>query len=74
MKAEEYGERKVEVGGWEVNLASYKLGDTWHCRADNVSPGASLARTTGATRAEAEDLALRRAQELLQRTRRHPVE
>ena len=74
MKAEEFAERKVEVAGWNVNLASYKLGDTWHCRADNVSPGAGLARTTGATRAEAEDKALRRAEELLKRTRRHAVE
>ena len=73
MKAEEFAERKVEVGGWAVNLSSYKLGETWHCRADNVSPGASLARTTGVTRAEAEDKALRRAEELLARTRRHTV-
>lgn len=73
MKAEDYQERKVEVDGWEVNLSSYKLGETWHCKADNVSPGAGLARTTGATRAEAEEKALRRAQELLARTRRHAV-
>jgi hypothetical protein len=73
MKAEQFEERKVEVAGWTVNLSSYKLGDTWHCRADNVSPGAGLARTTGSTRAEAEDKALRRAEELLQRTVRHPV-
>jgi hypothetical protein len=73
MKAEDYQERKVEVAGWEVNLSSYKLGETWHCKADNVSPGAGLARTTGATRAEAEEKALRRAEELLAQTRRHAV-
>jgi hypothetical protein len=73
MKAEDFRERKVEVGGWQVNLASYKLGEIFHCRADNVSPGASLARTTGATREEAEDKALKRAEELLARTRRQPV-
>jgi len=73
MKAEEFRERKVEVGGWQVNLASYKLGEVYHCRADNVSPGASLARTTGATREEAEEKALRRAEELLARTRRQSV-
>lgn len=72
MKAEDFQERKVEVGGWQVNLSSYKLGETWHCKADNVSPGAGLARTTGATRAEAEKKALKRA-ELLARTRRHAV-
>jgi len=73
MKAEAYEERKVEVGDWQVNLASYKLGETWHCKADNVSPGAGLVRTTGATREEAEEKALKRAEELLARTKRHAV-
>ncbi|HZT29931.1 MAG TPA: hypothetical protein VFA33_08615 [Bryobacteraceae bacterium] len=73
MKAEEFAERKVEVAGWPVNLSSYRLGEVYHCKADNVSPGAALARTTGATREEAEDKALRRAEELLARTRRLPA-
>jgi hypothetical protein len=69
MKAEEYQERKVEVLGWPVNLTSYRLGEVFHCKADNVSPGAALARTTGATRDEAEKKALERAEQLLGRTR-----
>jgi hypothetical protein len=69
VKVEEYQERKTEVAGWPVNLASYRLGDVFHCKADNVSPGAALARTTGATRAEAEKKALDRAGQLLARTR-----
>jgi len=69
MNAEEYQERKVEVLGWPVNLTTYRLGETFHCKADNVSPGAALARTTGATREEAESKALKRAEELLGRTR-----
>ena len=73
MKAEEFQERKVEVGGWQVNLTSYRLGDVFHCKADNVSPGAALARTTGSTREEAEKKALERAAELLGRTRTHTV-
>ncbi len=73
MNAEEYQERKVEVDGWQVNLASYRLGQEWHCKADNVSPGAALARSTGQTREEAEDRALKRATELLGRTKRHPA-
>ena len=73
MRAEDYQERKVQVAGWEVNLSSYKSGDTWHCKADNVSPGAALARTSGVTREEAEQKALQRAEELLARTRRHTV-
>jgi len=71
MKAEDYQERKLEVGGWPVNLTSYRLGKVYHAKADNVSPGAALARTTGATREEAEKKALERAGQLLARTRVH---
>jgi hypothetical protein len=73
MKAENFAERKIDVDGWPVNLASYQIGETFHCRADNVSPGAGLARTTGATREEAEQKAIARAKELLSRTKRHEV-
>ena len=73
MKAEDFSERKVEVAGWPVNLSTYRLGETYHCKADNVSPGAALCRTTGNSREEAEDKALRRAAELLSRTRRLEV-
>ena len=73
MKAEEYRERKSEVAGWEVNLSSYRLDNVWHCKADNVSPGAALCRATGATREEAEKKALERAEELLRRTKRHAL-
>jgi hypothetical protein len=73
MRAEEFQERELEVAGWLVKLTSYRLGEEWHSTADNVSPGATLARSKGATRAQAEDAALRRAEELLGRTRRHSV-
>ena len=73
MKAEEYQEKKLEVAGWPVNLTTYRLGNEWHAKADNVSPGAALCRVTGATREEAEQKALKRAEELLGRTRRQAV-
>ncbi|MEI9973496.1 MAG: hypothetical protein WDO73_16490 [Ignavibacteriota bacterium] len=73
MKIEEYRERKVTVDGWEVSLTSYRLGAEWHAKADNVSPGATLCRTTGAARDEAEAKALKRAEEMLDRTRRYQV-
>ena len=73
MKIEEYQERKVAVDDWVVNLTSYRLGAEWHAKADNVSPGATLCRTTGPSRAEAEEKALKRAEELLDRTHRHKV-
>ena len=73
MNVEEYQERTVNVFGWDVNLTSYRLGTEWHAKADNVSPGATLARTTGATRDEAVMKVLKRAEELLNRTQRHEV-
>lgn len=73
MRAEDYQERRIEINGWPVNLTSYRVGSVYHCKADNVSPGAALTRTTGATREEAEEKAIARARELLSRTRRQPV-
>ena len=73
MKPSNYTERTVDVEGWQVHLATYQLGDTFHTTADNVSPGAWLARTNGPTREEAEEKALARARQLLARTRRQAV-
>ncbi|HTC31892.1 MAG TPA: hypothetical protein VK724_00895 [Bryobacteraceae bacterium] len=70
MKPEHFTERKVEVDGWEVNLTTYQLGEKWHTKADNVSPGAALARIVADTREDAESRALARAKELLARTKR----
>ena len=71
--AQELQQRKNEVAGCPVNISSYRLGDTWHAKADNMSPGAALARTQGPTREKAEQDAITRATELLRRTRRHAV-
>jgi hypothetical protein len=71
VKPENYSERQVDVDGWQVNLTTYQLGDKWHTKADNVSPGAALARIVADTREDAETRALARARELLSRTKRH---
>ncbi len=73
MKVEEHQERNLEIAGWPVHLTSYRMGETFHCTADNVSPGANIARTTGATRDEAERKAIERATERLASTKRHAV-
>jgi hypothetical protein len=72
-RVEDYQERQIELAGWPVNLTSYRIGREWHCKADNVSPGAAVCRTTGETRDEAERKAIERAGELLKRTQRHAV-
>jgi hypothetical protein len=73
MRAEDFSERQLELEGWPVNVSSWRLGETWHAKADNVSPGAALARITASTKEEAEAKAIARAKELLGRTRRHAV-
>jgi hypothetical protein len=73
MKPQNYSERKLEVDGWQVNLTIYQLGNKWHAKADNVSPGAALARIVADSREDAEAKALARAKELLSRTKRHSV-
>lgn len=74
MNPENYSERTVEVDGWQVRLTSYQLGEKFHCSADNVSPGANLARIVSDSREDAEAKALERARELLSRTRRRQIE
>jgi len=73
MKARNFSERRVEVDGWQVNVSSYQFGDQWRAKADNVSPGANLARAEAETREAAEQQVLDRAKELLARTKRREV-
>ena len=63
----------LEIAGWPVRITSYRVGERWHAKADNVSPGAAFSRTTGDTRADAEERAIEKARERLERTRRMPV-
>ena len=73
MRPEEYSERTLEIEGWQVHVVTYRLGEKYISKADNVSPGANLARREGATREEAEAQVLERARELLSRTRRQTL-
>ena len=68
----ELEERTLELAGWPVRVRSHRLGDTYFAAVDNVDPGARIARGIGATREEAEAIALERAEERLAATRRHP--
>ena len=70
MKPTNFSERVLEVAGWKLRLTSYELGGKYFCKADNVEPGACIARTEGASKDECEQKALEKAQEYLSRTRR----
>ena len=70
MKPIDYSEKTIELVGWEVRLTSYGLGDRYYCKADNVEPGACIARSDGGSKEEAEQKAIGKAQEYLSRTQR----
>ena len=53
--------RTESIEKWTVRIRSYQLGNAYICTVDNVSPGAIIARSTAATRAEAESEALAQA-------------
>ena len=74
MKPEDYSERELELAGWPVKVISYKLGEKYLAVADNVSPGANIARAEGTTKAEAEQGVIDKAEKRLAETRRMPVE
>ena len=61
MKAEEFRERQQEVLGWKIKVMSYRFNNTFFCAVYNVDPGVRLSRGEGATRDEAESMALEKA-------------
>jgi hypothetical protein len=73
MKAEDYTERRDTIDGWPINLVTYRIGGKYYCMIDNVDPGARFARAEGATREDAERVALEKAQRYLRQTRRFPT-
>jgi hypothetical protein len=73
LRAEDFRRRRERLEGWEIGIASYKLGGRYCCEVDDVSAGARLARGEAATRDEAEAGALNKAREMLARTRVRPA-
>jgi hypothetical protein len=73
MKPEDYSRRQEALGGWQVTIETYKLGDLYHCTIANVDPGARFARAEGSSREEAESKALEKAEKYIKQTRRFPT-
>lgn len=46
----DYERKEIEAAGFSIRVTTYKLGKTFHCSVDNVSPGAVIARTSGGDR------------------------
>ncbi len=64
----DYEERKESIPPFKINIASYRIDDTYYCSVDNYDPGAVLARAQGRSREEAEYKAVTLAKERLLRT------
>ncbi len=73
MKAEGYERRRLELSGWPIEIETVKIGDVYHSTINNVDPGARFARAEGATREEAEQKALAKAERYLAQTRKFPT-
>jgi len=73
MKAEHYTVRELELSGWQVRITSYRIGATWYAKADNVSPGANIARAKAASLEQATERVKEKASECLAATRRIPL-
>jgi hypothetical protein len=73
FRVEGYSERLSQLEGWPIRVASYKLGDRFVSRVDNVSPGATIARGEGQDRNQAEAQALEKAAGHLRNTRRYAL-
>jgi len=73
LRSEEFRETRRELDGWPINIVSYRIGGTYYCSIDNVSPGARFARAEGPTRDAAESTALEKATRYLKQTRRMPT-
>jgi hypothetical protein len=73
VKAEGYERRRLELGGWPIEIETVKIGDVYHSTINNVDPGARLAGAEGGTREEAEQKALAKAERYLAQTRKFPT-
>jgi hypothetical protein len=71
--SQNYHERQIEIDGWPVRLTSYQVGGKYVCQADNVSPGACLARISAETPEEAESQVISKARHLLGKTQRREI-
>ena len=70
MKAEHYRVRQTELAGWPVRITTYRIGALWYAKADNVSPGATVARAKSPDRVAAEEAVMDKARGRLAATRR----
>ena len=73
LRAESFLRTESHLGGWPVGITTYRIGDAWFCKIDNVSPGAVVARSRAETREAAIAAASERLAPRLAATRKIPL-
>ena len=66
--AVEFSTSNEQLEGWPVRITGYRIGARYFCHVDNVSPGAIVARASGATADEARMMAVENARVRLAKT------
>jgi hypothetical protein len=68
-REEEVEQRQEPLDGRQVGVVSFRYGDKFVCRVDNIDPGTVVARGEGRTRGEAERAALALAKQRFARSK-----
>ena len=63
MTTEHFQEEYSEVNGAKVLIITYKIGNEFHCHVANADPGATIARTSAASKEDAVNEAIKKASE-----------
>jgi hypothetical protein len=58
---EKVSERRETIDGWPIRLITYRTGDRYVCKIDNIDPGTLVARGEGHSAEEAERAAITQA-------------
>jgi hypothetical protein len=66
---EEVEQRQHKLGDHLLGVVTFRSGDKYVCRIDNVDPGTVIARGEGRTRADAERVALSQVEQRLARSK-----
>jgi hypothetical protein len=70
LRAEELQSREDKIEGWPVRITSYRVGSQYRSTVDNIDPGATVARGSGASREAAELEAISTARERLAKVKK----
>jgi hypothetical protein len=65
----EFTERWESVPPFNIHIITYRFHGVYHCSVDDVDPGSVISRSSGSTKAAAEQQAIARAKQRLEHSR-----